>query len=460
MYRYFKNICMLSNNLYNTTSYYIKQYATSYKSFEEMKPLYENQMEIFNLVNEITNDTKFFPTKNSWLTYNQLDYIFKETKNVDYYNLPAHINQQVMKIVLRDYKGYFESLKEYKKNPSKFLGKPRLPRYKKSGGMTTTILTNQVCVIKEGKYLKFPKTKDMLNILKCGEVGKLKEVRVKPHFNGFTIDVVMEQTFPNEIQPLDNEELLKQYKELNECSERALAIDIGLSNLCACVNNFGGQPFLMKGNILKSTNQYYNKKMTYLKSVAKTVNGLDYTKQMHCFTIKRNNIIKDYMHKTSNYIMQYAIENNVSLVIVGHNKEQKQNINLGTINNQNFVQIPTTILINQLRYKLNKVGITFVEVEESYTSKASFVDNDFLPTYCANKQNKEQETYLFSGKRVKRGLYRTKDNLLINADINGAANILRKVFPKVTQWDSGIVDMPFVVNIFTTKKPPLLTACC
>ena len=200
--------------------------------------------------------------------------------------------------------------------------------------------------------------------------------------------------------------------------------------------------------------------MTYLKSVAKTVNGLDYTKQMHRFTTKRNNIIKDYMHKTSNYIVQYAIKNDVSLVIVGHNKEQKQNINLGTINNQNFVQIPTTILINQLRYKLNKVGITFVEVEESYTSKASFVDNDFLPTYCANKQNKEQETYLFSGKRIKRGLYRTKDNLLVNADFNGAANILRKVFPKVTQWDSGIVDMPFVVNIFTTKKPPLLTACC
>lgn len=472
MYAYFENICRLSNNLYNTTSYYIRQYATSCKSFEEMKPLFENQMKIFNLVNEITFDTKFSPIdKNSWLNYNQLDYIFKESKNVDYYNLPAHINQQVMKMVLRDYKSYFESLKEYKKNPNKFLGKPKFPRYKKSGGLTTTILTNQVCVIKDNKYLKFPKTKDTLNILKCGEVGTLKEVRVKPHFKGFVIDVVMEQKFPNEIEMVDNDALLKQYKEYNECRERAMAIDIGLSNLCACINNFGEQPFLIKGIILKSANHYYNKKMAYLKSIAKSINDLDYTKQMHRLTTKRNNIIKDYMHKTSNYIVQYAINHNITLVIVGHNKGQKQKINLGTINNQNFVSIPTNILINQLRYKLNKVGIVLVEVEESYTSQASFIDNDVLPTYCAkNNVNHKQENYVFSGKRVKRGLYQTKENLLVNADINGAANILRKVFPKVKQWDSGIVDMPFVANILqkvifnelllATKKPPLQTACC
>ena len=472
MFSYFENICRLSNNLYNTTSYYIRQYATSCKSFDEMKPLFEKQMEIFNLVNEITFDTKFSPIdRNSWLNYNQLDYIFKVSKNVDYYNLPAHINQQVMKMVLRDYKSYFESLKEYKENPTKFLGKPRLPRYKKSGGLTTTIFTNQVCVIKENKYLKFPKIKECLNISKCGEVGNLKEVRVKPHFDGFTIDVVMEQKFPNEIEMVDNDTLLKQYKEYNECSERALAIDIGLSNLCACINNFGEQPFLIKGNILKSVNHYYNKKMAYLKSMAKTINDLDYTKQMHRLTTKRNNIIKDYMHKTSNYIVQYAMKHNVTLIIVGHNKEQKQKINLGTMNNQNFVSIPTNILINQLRYKLNRVGIIFLTTEESYTSQASFIDNDVLPTYCAkNNKNKEQENYVFSGKRIKRGLYQTQNNLLVNADINGAANILRKVFPKVKQWDSGIVDMPFVANVFqkvisnefllATKKPPLQTACC
>ena len=165
---------------------------------------------------------------------------------------------------------------------------------------------------------------------------------------------------------------------------------------------------------------------------------------MHRLTQKRNNQVKDYMHKTSNYIVKYAIKHNVRLVIVGHNKEQKQNINLGTQTNQKFVQIPTAILINQLRYKLNKVGIQFVEVEESYTSKASFIDNDTLPTLSAKNKNKE---HIFSGKRVKRGLYLTKEKLLVNADINGAANILRKVFPKVTRWDRGIVNVPVVVKV-------------
>ena len=452
MYAYFEKLCQLSNNLYNTTSYYIRQYATSCKAFNDFQPLFENQMEVFQLVNEITKDTKFSPTNNTWLSYNQVDYIFKETNNKDYYNLPAHINQQVIKMVIRDYKSFFESIKDYKNNPSKYLGRPKLPKYKKSGGLTTTLLTNQVCVIKDNKYLKFPKIKTMLNIGKCGVVGNLKEVRIKPHLLGFTIDVVMEQIFKNEIKSLDNDVLLKQYKDEIKCSERALAIDIGLSNLCAVVNNFGKQPFLIKGNILKSANQYYNKKMSYYKSIAKTINGLDYTKRMHRLTTKRNNIIKDYMHKTSHYIVNYAKDNNVSLVIVGHNKEQKQNINIGKINNQNFVQIPTTILINQLRYKLNKIGITLVEVEESYTSKASFIDNDALPTCCiknndTNIQNKTFEHYIFSGKRIKRGLYQTKNNLFVNADINGSANILRKVFPKVLRWDSGVVDTPFVVNI-------------
>ena len=278
----------------------------------------------------------------------------------------------------------------------------------------------------------------------------------------------MEQTFPNEIEMIDNDALLKQYKEYNECSERAIAIDTGLSNLCACVNNFGEQPFLIKGTILKSANQYYNKKIAHLKSIAKSINDLEYTKQMHRFTTKRNNIMKDYMHKTSNYIVQYAIHHNVTLVIVGHNKEQKQKINIGKQNNQNFVQIPTTILINQLRYKLNKVGITLVEVEESYTSKASFIDNDTLPTLSTKNNNNKE--HIFSGKRIKRGLYKSKNGTLLNADVNGAANILRKVFPKVTRWDSGIVDIPFVANVFqkvvfndlllTTKNPPLQTACC
>ena len=442
LYQYFKTHCVLSNNLYNTTCFYLRQYASSRKSLEAYQPLFEKQMELYTLVNEVTKDTKFFPAQNSWLTYGQLDYIFKKTNNADYRNLPAQVNQQTMKLVLRDFKSYFENIKNYQKNPQDYQGRPKMPHYKKKGGMATTIFTNQVCEIKENKYLKFPKTKTLVNIGKCGEVGILKEVRIIPTFLGFTLEVVMEQRFPQEVEPIKNEALLKRYKELKECGERTLAIDTGLSNLCAVVNNFGQQPFLIKGTILKSINQNYNKKMSYDRSMAKTLHGLDYTKRMHRFTQKRNHQVKDYLHKTSHYLVNYAIQHKVRLVIVGHNKDQKQHIHLGTKTNQNFVQIPIHILIHQLRYKLNKVGIQLVETEESYTSKASFLDHDALPTWNAKKKE-----YMFSGKRVKRGLYRTKENLLVNADINGAANILRKVFPKVTRWDRGIVAVPVVVKV-------------
>ena len=188
LYQYFKTYCLLSNNLYNTVCFYLRQYASSCKSLETYKPLFEKQMEIYSLVNEVTNDTKFSPIeRNSWLNYNQLDYIFKMTDNVDYRNLPSQVNQQTIKLALRDFKSYFESIKNYKKNPQEYRGIPKLPRYKKKGGMTTTIFTNQVCEIKENKYLKFPKTKTLINIGKCGEVGTLKEVRVKPHFCGLPL---------------------------------------------------------------------------------------------------------------------------------------------------------------------------------------------------------------------------------------------------------------------------------
>ena len=163
---------------------------------------------------------------------------------------------------------------------------------------------------------------------------------------------------------------------------------------------------------------------------------------MYYLTRKRNNQIKDYMHKTSTYIANYAKEHDIDIVVVGHNKLQKQNINIGKVNNQNFVQIPTTMLINQLQYKLNRLGIELIVVEESYTSKASFENNDFLPTINVN-----DEAASFTGKRIHRGLYKSKGKRPVHADVNGAANILRKVFPNVREWDSGVVDTPVVKRV-------------
>ena len=283
-------------------------------------------------------------------------------------------------------------------------------------------------------------------MLKSPAIGDavLKEVRIKPHFVGFTIDIVLQKPIEGEIinDEHHNAELLTKYKDITQLNERALAIDIGLSNLCAVVNNCGMTPFLIKGTHLKSINHLYNKRLAHYQSIAKTVNNAHYTNRMHLLTKKRNNQIKDYMHKTSTYIANYAKEHDIDIVVVGHNKHQKQNINIGHVNNQNFVQIPTTMLINQLQYKLNRLGIELMVVEESYTSKASFEHNDFLPTISIN-----DEAASFSGKRICRGLYQSNGKRPVNADVNGAANIMRKAFPNVSGWDSGVVDTPVVKRV-------------
>lgn len=438
MYQYFDDLCHNANNLYNVTCYYIRQYATALQSFEEMKPLHQNQMEIYNYVQWLTKGTKYYPA-GKWLNFYTVDYLLKTLDDPDYYGLPSQVNQQVIKMALADFKSYFESIKIWKVNPTAFTGMPKMPYYKKSGSSTTVKLTNQVCTLKKRK-LKFPNTKLTLKTPQIGD-SVLKEIRVKPHHIGFTIDIVLEEPIEGEIivNENHNDELLTKYKDYTTLNERALAIDIGLSNLCAVVNNFGETPFLIKGTSLKSINQLYNKRLAYYQSIAKTVNGLHYTNRMYRLTRKRNNQIKDYMHKTTTYIANYAKEHDVNIVVIGHNKLQKQEINIGHVNNQNFVQIPTTVLITQLQYKLNRLGIELVIVEESYTSKASFENLDTLPKYGENI-----ETVVFSGKRIHRGLYKTTGKRPINADINGAANILRKAFPNVREWDSGVVDTPVV----------------
>ena len=444
LFEYCHKMCGLSNNLGNATRFLLRQYATAKQAFDDYKPLYKTQKEIFELVETITKDTSYHPKEESkWLTYNQIDAIFKMDENVDYYALPSQVNQQTIKLVLRDFKSYFESIKIYKKNPNAFTGRPKMPKYKKSGGLDTVIFTNQVCKVKENKYLRFPLTKKKLNIGKYGVTGELKEVRIHPTIWGFSIEIVSEANYDNEIVPDDthNEKLLTTYKELTTLNERALAIDPGLSNLCAVVNNFGAEPLLIKGTILKSINQYYNKMMSEYRSIAKTVNGLDWTNRMTSLTRKRNNMMKDLMHKTTAYLVEYVKQNHVKIVVIGHNIFQKQEINIGETNNQNFVSIPMCMLISQLQYKLNRIGVELVITEESYTSQASFENMDFLPTYGV-----DDEKANFSGTRKNR-LYQTDGKKAINADLNGAANIFRKVFPKVTDWNICLNKQPTVVLV-------------
>lgn len=197
-------------------------------------------------------------------------------------------------------------------------------------------------------------------------------------------------------------------------------IDLGVNNLAAVTSNVGN-PFIINGRPLKSINQYYNK----TKAKLQRDNKIPLSK-LHKIELKRKNLIDNYLHKASRTVVNYLVSNNINTLVIGHNKGQKQNITNGSVNNQNFVQIPFNRFIQMLQYKCQFEGINVIITEESYTSKSSFFDNDILPVY-----KQESEEYLFTGKRIKRGLYRTGSKRIINADINGSLNIIRKVVPNI-----------------------------
>jgi IS605 OrfB family transposase len=207
---------------------------------------------------------------------------------------------------------------------------------------------------------------------------------------------------------------------LNLDKDNALAIDLGIDNLATCVSTVG-TPFIMDGRKIKSINHQWNKEMARLRSIS-TKQGLKTTERIQKITAKRNNRVNDTIKKTARYIADYCIENNIGTLVVGYNADFKRNSNIGKVNNQNFVQIPLGDLRQQLEFLCRKYGIEYVEQEESYTSKSSFLDKDALPEYKAE----QVFTGKFSGSRIYRGLYKSKNGTIINADVNGSANIMRK----------------------------------
>ena len=286
-------------------------------------------------------------------------------------------------------------------------------------GRNLLTFTNQAISVKELKqgYLKLSGCEGKIPIIH----KNINQVRVVPKNNYFVIEVIYNQ----EIKP-------------KKQSNNFVGIDLGLNNL-ATIGGNNTKPMIVNGRPLKSINQYYNKQLSILKSRQdtcknKNVNSLK-IKQL---TNKRNNKIKDYLHKSSRMLVNQLVSNNVSVIVIGHNKEWKQDINIGKVNNQKFVQIPYNQFIDMITYKSELEGIKVIQREESYTSKCSFLDNESI---C------KHETY--QGNRIKRGLFRTSTGRLINADLNGALNILKKEIPNAFNEGYGIevCSMPLVLTI-------------
>jgi len=337
------------------------------------------------------------------INYGMMDKIIKRDYPEVYKGLPAQSSQQVLRLVEKNWKSFFKSNQEYKKSPDKFKGRPKLPKYKdKEKGLNIVIFTNQQCKLRDNQ-IHFPKM-TLLSKLNT-TVNNLQQVRIIPKYKHFVIEVVYKKEVLNH--------------ELNHAN--ILGIDLGLNNLATLVSNQPDvHPMLINGKPLKSINQYFNQKKAKLMSF---IGDKGTSHSIARLSKKRAQKIDDYLHKASRCVINYADETNSGLIIIGANKHWKQGINTGKKNNQNFVSIPYDKFKAMIAYKAEEFGIDVIFTEESYTSKSSHLDNDPLPVYKAG------ESHRFTGIRISRGLYRWSKGI-INADLNGALGIIKKVVPK------------------------------
>lgn len=385
------HLCFFSKNLYNAALYRIKK--------------------------ELETNGKIF-------RYNKLDKEFKNTNQIDYRNLPIPTSQQILIILDRNFKSFFNSLRSFKKDKTKFKGCPKPPKYKdKIKGRNLLIFTYQQMRVQKDGNINFPK-KTCLKPLKS-KVINLQEVRIIPQTNCYVIEVIYQK------DPVKNENLN---------NNNYLAIDLGVNNLVSATTNQPGlRPLLISGKVIKSINQYYNKRKSKLQSQLEKNHKRKTSKRTQRLTFKRNNKVTDYFHNISRYLINYCIENRIGNIVIGYNKNWKNNVNLGKINNQTFTQIPFFKLIQQLKYKAELVGINVIIQEESYTSKCSSIDLESI-----RKHNN------YVGKRIKRGLFKTSENIELNSDVNGSLNILRKVIGDdfINLLNIGCVLQPLKINLY------------
>ena len=385
-----------------------------------------------NLTNEaIYNIRQYYFNKKKYLSYNENYKMLKNSEN--YKKLNSNMAQQILKEVDGSFKSFFGLLKLAKNG--QYNGKIKLPNYLDKDGFTTLVigfvrLKDDMLIVPYSNSFKKTHQEVKIKLPPVLKGKNIKEIRIIPkqYSRYFEIQYIYEV---EEVR-----------RELNK--ENALGIDLGIDNLCTCVTN-SGSSFIIDGRKLKSINQYYNKINAKLQSIKDKQKIERTTLRQKRITRKRNNRINDYLSKVARMIINYCLNNDIGRIVLGYNEDFQRNSNIGSINNQNFVNIPYGKLRDKLIYLCKLYGIEFKLQEESYTSKASFFDGDEIPIY--DKENPQE--YIFSGKRIKRGLYQTSAGKLINADCNGALNILRKskVVDLSVLYNRGELDTPKRIRV-------------
>ncbi|MCO7163324.1 transposase [Anaerostipes hadrus] len=409
LYPYFDDLCRKSKLLYNAALFRVRNIFTGYDKEHRT----ENEVEVFQ---EVALLQRSYPNMHvrRVISYTHLEKMMRVTENADFFSgLPRQTAQQMVKQSVTDFKNWLASLREYKKHPEKYLGKPKMPRYKKSD-LTTVIITNQDAVLYRddiGMSLKLPLQKQRLYFSNLSSDPVLKEVKIKPYYGRFLLCLTLEE--PD--------------VAFDPSRSHVCAIDLGTDNFAAIVCDDHSSAIYKGGAVLSKIQWFHKQRAKYVSIITKGHEKKHaVSKRLRDLSFHYANFVKDQCHKISRSIIDFCMEHQCGTLILGVNLLWKQRSNMNKINNQNFVSMPITLLRTMITYKALNAGIRIIEQEESYTSKADLIANDRIPTYGVDDKDAS-----FSGKRIKRGLYRCSNGMILNADCHAAANIMRKAIPDI-----------------------------
>ena len=378
--------CLYSKNLYNYANYIIRQE---------------------------------FITNNKWIRNSALDIALRTSD--PYLQLKSQPAQQTLRALDHVWKSFFVAIKDWKKHPEKYLGRPKLPGYKDKNGRFPWYIKNNTCYVDEQKVLHFQVKRLHGVTFQTRTDGRLLGVRFIPRGSVYVMECVFEVEVP-EIATGD--------------PVRIAGIDLGVNNLVTLANNIGERPIIINGKPLKSINQFYNKRKAAMQSELMLRNGQRTSRALEELEYKRFSRVKTYLHTTSRMVVNWCVANGVDTLVCGLNKEWKQECVMNKPTTQKFAYIPYEVLINQLQYKCQAAGIRFILTEESYTSGTSFLDDESPVQACYNKK-----------RRKKRGLFQASDRY-INADVNGALQIIKKVIPNAFSYGIVAKDLtPLILNV-------------
>lgn len=396
------------------------------KNYNNIKELCHRCKNLYNYCNYILRQS-LFRGEGLPREYEFVGILTRENQD-DYRALPAQTSQQVIKLLYKNWKAYFQSLKSYQKDKSKFLGCPKIPKYKPRGdkGHSIALFVNQQIRLRDGKII-FPKLANLKPIKT--KASSIEQVRVVPASACFIVEVVYEK----EIIPVET------------IDGSVASIDLGINNFVTFLDNQGYQPFIINGKGAKAYNQYYHKEKARLQSELKQ--GKHSSKNIQLLGLRRANFMQNFLHQSSSIVIKALKERKISTLVIGLNEDWKQGSNIGKQNNQNFVSLPHRKLIDQLVYKCEEIGIEVILTEEAYTSKID---------HFVEEEMKHHDKY--AGKRIHRGLFRSSTGILINADLNGALGIMRKVFPEKALAiaelirNSGVAFTPIIIHPINCHK--------